>query len=77
LAFGLVNAIGLHILLNAIQREHNVVPPKPILIGLCVAGLLAVGVSVASALPANGCETCVANGNGWWYCFAIYGLYCL
>lgn len=78
LAFGLINAIGLHVLLTfALPKEVPVVPPKPVFIGLAVAALLAIGVATANAQPVNGCQQCIDNGNNYWYCLIIYGYYCL
>ena len=74
-AFALINAIGFHVLLNALKSDEAVLPPKPILIGLGIAACLAVGAAV-SAQPMNGCEACLASGHSWYWCVAVYGALC-
>jgi len=71
----LINALGLHVLFTALSEQGfspRQLRPYAVLLGVALLSAPAI----ASALPANGCATCLSNGNDFWYCVMIYGLYC-
>lgn len=71
----LINAFGLHALSLAFA-ERTITPRVLVPYAWLLAIVLLGTGTVAYALPHAGCQGCIDNGNGFWYCVAIYGVYC-
>lgn len=73
----LINAFTLHVFWKmAISGEDSIGPRVLVPYAVLLAVVLVSTGTAAYALPMSGCQQCLADGNSWWWCFAVYGYLC-